>query len=106
MNDGIETALQKQDNQDGITSPVTNEDILGPSKTDLLSIGLSCLGSIAAGFLGGLFTLLFTYVFLGSLQASAIFPYILSLVGFFSVLITVSVTFVLNRLLFTEKYKE
>ncbi|MDD5377302.1 MAG: hypothetical protein PHH16_04270 [Candidatus Gracilibacteria bacterium] len=84
----------------------TNEDILGPAKIDAISIGLSCLGSIAAGFLGGLFTLLFTYIFLGSLQASTIFPYILSLVGFFAVLVTVSVTFILNRLLFAEKYKE
>lgn len=83
----------------------TNEEVLGPSKIDLVSIGLSCLGSIAAGFLGGLFTLLFTYVFLGSLQAAPIFPYILSLVGFFAILITVSVTFILNRLLFSEKYK-
>jgi hypothetical protein len=41
-----------------------NEDILGPVKVDAISIGLSSLGSIAAGFLGGLFTLLFTYVFL------------------------------------------
>lgn len=73
---------------------------------NIVSVGLSCLGSIAAGFLGGLFTLLFTYIFLGSLQASTIFPYILSLVGFFAVLITVSVTFILNRLLFADKYKE
>ena len=78
----------------------TNEEVLGPAKIDPVSIALSCLGSIAAGFLGGLFTLLFTYIFLGSLQASAIFPYILSLVGFFAILITVSITFVLNRLLF------
>ncbi|MDD2891551.1 MAG: hypothetical protein PHQ95_01155 [Candidatus Gracilibacteria bacterium] len=83
----------------------TNEEILGPAKIDLVSIGLSCLGSIAAGFLGGLFTLLLTYVILGSLQNSNIFPYILSLIGFFAVLITVSVTFILNRLLFSEKYK-
>lgn len=84
----------------------TNEDVLGPAKVNPISIGLSCLGSLAAGFLGGLFTLLFTYVFLGSLQTSAIFPYILSLVGFFAILITVSLTFILNRLLFTEKYKQ
>ncbi|EKD30434.1 MAG: hypothetical protein ACD_78C00062G0005, partial [uncultured bacterium (gcode 4)] len=84
----------------------TNEDLLWPAKVDIISVGLSCLGSIAAGFLGGLFTLLFTYVFLGSLHASVIFPYILSLVGFFAVLITVSITFILNRLLFAEKYKE
>lgn len=84
----------------------TNEEVLGPSKIDLVSVGLSCLGSVAAGFLGGLFTLLFTYVFLGSLQAAIIFPYILSLVAFFAILITVSVTFILNRMLFAEKYKE
>lgn len=83
-----------------------NEDILGPAKVDIVSIGLACLGSIASGFMGGLFTLLFTYVFLGSLQASIIFPYILSLVGFFAVLITVSMSFILNRMLFAEKYKE
>jgi hypothetical protein len=83
-----------------------NEDILGPTKIDIASVGLSTLGSIAAGFLGGLFILLFTYVFLGSLQASSIFPYILSLVGFFAILITVSLTFALNRLLFPAKYKE
>ncbi|OIP53620.1 hypothetical protein AUK10_02155 [Candidatus Gracilibacteria bacterium CG2_30_37_12] len=87
-------------------SDVSNEDILGPSKIDITSVGLSALGSIAAGFLGGLFVLLFTYVFLGSLQTSGIFPYILSLVGFFAILITVSVSFVLNRLLFPVKYKE
>lgn len=80
--------------------------MLGPSKINLISIGLSCLGNIAAGFLWGLFTLLFTYIFLGSLQASAIFPYILSLVGFFAVLVTISVTFILNRLLFPLKYRE
>lgn len=84
----------------------TNEDLLGPAKVDGVSIGLASLGSIASGFLGGLFTLLFTYVFLGSLQASVIFPYILSLVGFFAILITVSVSFILNRMLFADKYKE
>lgn len=84
----------------------SNEDLLGPTKIDILSIGLSSLGSIAAGFLGGLFTLLVTYIFLGSLQASNIFPYVLSIVGFFAILITTSVTFVLNRLLFPDKYKE
>lgn len=84
----------------------TNEDILWPAKIDLVSIGLSCLGSIAAGFIGGLFTLFVTYIFLGALQSAMIFPYILSLVGFFAVIITTSMTFVLNRLLFAEKYKQ
>ncbi len=84
----------------------SNEDVLGPAKISIVSIGLSCLGSIAAGFLGGLFTLLVTYIFLGSLQASNIFPYVLSIVGFFAILITTSLTFILNRLLFPDKYKE
>jgi hypothetical protein len=84
----------------------TNEDILWPSKIDIASIGLSCLWSIAAGFIGGLFTLLLTYIFFGVLQAPNIFPYILSLVGFFAVIITTSMSFILNRLLFAGKYKQ
>ena len=84
----------------------TNEELLWPRKVRLVSIGLSCLGSLAAGLLGGLFTLLITYIFLWSLQATNIFPYILSIVGFFAVLITTSITFIFNRLLFAEKYKE
>ena len=83
----------------------SQEEILGPAKIDLTSVVLSCLGSIAAGFLWGLFTLLLTYIFLGVLQSAAIFPYILSLVGFFAVIITVSASFILNRFLFADKYK-
>jgi len=39
-------------------------------------------------------------------QTSSIFPYILALVGFFAISITVSLTFVLNRLLFPDKYHQ
>ena len=83
----------------------SNEDVLGPPKMTAMLAGLSSLGSIVAGFIGGLFTMLITYAFLGSLQTSSIFPYILSLVGFFAILITTSTTFFLNRLLFPTKYK-
>lgn len=82
-----------------------NEEVLGPPKMTLMLVGLSALGSIVAGFVGGLFIILFTYAFLGSLQASAIFPYVLSLVGFFAILITIVTSFFLNRALFPDKYK-
>lgn len=45
-------------------SSSSNEEVLGPPKITLTLVGLSALGSIVAGFMGGLFTILFTYAFL------------------------------------------
>lgn len=88
------------------TTNRTNEEIFWPAKIDILSVWLSGLSSIIAGFVGGLFIFLFTYLFLGGVQTSSIFPYILALVGFFAIYITISLTFVLIRLLSPDKYKQ
>lgn len=82
------------------------EDVFGPTRMDIVSVWLTSLGSIIAGAIGGLFTLLITYLFLGSIQTSSIFPYILSLVGFFAIIVTISISFIFNRLLFPSKYRQ
>lgn len=84
---------------------LSNEELLGPPPSDPVSMGLSILGSIIAGFIGGFVILIATYIFLGSIQTSGIFPFILSLVGFFAILVTTSITLILNRLLAPNKYR-
>lgn len=84
---------------------LTNEEILGPPNVDIISVGLASLGSMIAGLVGGLFILVFTYFFLGSIQTSYIFPYVLPMVALFAILITSALTLSLNRMLFPEKYR-
>ncbi|MDD2487207.1 MAG: hypothetical protein PHS92_02475 [Candidatus Gracilibacteria bacterium] len=84
----------------------TNEELLGPPKADMLMVGLNAVGSLIAGFAGGLIILVSVYFFLGKTQAfSGVYPYIFSLTGFFAVLFTSGLNLIMNRLLNPDKYK-
>lgn len=82
------------------------EDFLGPPRIDMASVGISALASFVAGAVGGMFVLICTFLFLGATQesASAIFPYVLSLVGLIAILITVYVQAYFGGLIFPSKY--
>ncbi len=60
-----------------------------------------------AGFIGGLFAFVGSYIFVGATGAagSGVYPYILSLIAFFSITIALSVYLVMQRLLFPDKYR-
>jgi hypothetical protein len=83
------------------------EDRLGPAEVDLVSVGLGTLGGIIAGFFGGLLSFVASYVFVGMTQVAGtgVYPYLLSLVAFFSIVLTVSTYFVFMRMLFPDKYR-
>ena len=49
---------------------LTNEDILGPRHTDLTYIGLIAIGAAIAGFIGGVITLLFIFLFARSIATA------------------------------------
>ncbi len=85
----------------------SHEDVLGPPRSDLVSVGLSSLASIVAGFVGGVFILICTLFFLGGVQeaAPAMFPYILSIVSFVAILIASALAFYLQTLIFPQKYR-
>jgi hypothetical protein len=84
------------------------EDLLGPPKTDIVSVGLSTLSSLVAGFVGGLVILVCTALFLKTAKVASpgIFPYVLALVGFFAILLSTYLTLFLNNLVFPNKYRE
>ena len=86
---------------------ISSEELLGPPKTDIASVGLSILASLVSGFLGGLFILVCTFLFLGAakLQAGGIFPYVLSLVGLIAILISRYLILFLSRAIFPNKYR-
>lgn len=86
----------------------TSEDLLGPPKVDIVSVGLSTLGSLVSGFVGGIVILISTLLFLkaAKIASPGIFPYVLALVGFFAILLTTYLTLFMNTLVFPNKYKE
>ncbi len=85
----------------------TAEELLGPPKVDAASLGLSILSGLVSGFVGGLVVLASVGVFLGKMKLGApgIFPYALSLVAFFSILLSAYLTGFLNSLIFPNKYR-
>ncbi|MFZ4461978.1 MAG: hypothetical protein ACOYN2_05775 [Patescibacteria group bacterium] len=83
------------------------EDALGPPRSDIVSVGLSSLASVVAGFVGGVFMLVCSLFFLAGVQdaAPAMFPYILSIVAFVAILISSALAFYLQTLIFPQKYR-
>jgi hypothetical protein len=85
---------------------IKNEDLLWPPKVDMVYIWLISIWSAVSGFMGWLFILFITYIFLWKIPLTEwVFPYILSLVGFFSTIITNSFTLLFNKMIMPDKYK-
>ncbi len=82
------------------------EDLLGPPRIDLISIGMVTLASFVSGALGGIFILVCTFFFLSGVKDAApvVFPYILSLVAFVGILISLYTLLYLQRQIFPDKY--
>ena len=82
------------------------EDLLGPPRIDIVSVGISALSSFVSGAIGGIFMLVCTFLFLTAAQESApaIFPYMLALVALVGILITLFLQFYFGRLIYPEKY--
>ncbi len=82
------------------------EDLLGPPRVDIVSVGIAGLASFGAGALGGMFILVCIFLFLSGAQdaAPAIFPYMLSLVALVAILISLFLQFYFSRLIFPDKY--
>ncbi len=87
---------------------LTSEDLLGPPKIDIVSVGLSTLGSLVSGFVGGLVIFIATLLFLraAKIASPGIFPYVLALVGFFAIMISTYLSLFMSSLVFPNKYKE
>lgn len=86
---------------------ITNEDILWPRKTDFTYIGLITIGSGIAGFIGGVVTLLFIFLFARSVSsAEGIYAYLFSLGWFFTSSITVFMTLWMNGVIAPDKYRQ
>ena len=85
---------------------LSREDLLGPPRTDIVSVGISALSSFVAGAIGGIFMLVCTFLFLTGAQESApaIFPYVLALVALIGILLTLYLQFYFGRLIFPGKY--
>ncbi len=73
----------------------------------MVSVGLGTLAGIIAGFFGGLLSFVASYVFVGmtKMAGTGVYPYLLSLVAFFSIVLSVSTYFVFMRMLFPDKYR-
>jgi hypothetical protein len=67
----------------------SNEDLLGPPRIDIVQVGIGTLAALASGAIGAMFLLACTFFFLSTARnsAPAIFPYMLSLVGFVAILL-------------------
>lgn len=89
-------------------NPESAEDLLGPPKTDIVSVGLSTLGSLVSGFVGGVVILISTILFLkaAKIASPGIFPYVLSLVAFLAIVLSSYLSLYMNALVFPGKYKE
>lgn len=85
----------------------TAEELLGPPKVDAVSMGLSMIGSLVAGFVGGLLIFGAIAIFLkaAKIGSPGIFPYALSLVAFFAILLSTYLSSYLNKLVFPHKYR-
>ena len=66
------------------------EDALGPPKIELISVGLGSFAALTSGAIGAIFMLGCVFLFLSTAQnsAPAIFPYMIGLVGFVALLLT------------------
>lgn len=86
----------------------TAEDLLGPPKVDLVSVGMATLGALVSGFVGGVLILISTVLFLKAARIGSpgIFPYVLAIVGFVSMLVSGYLSLFMNGLVFPGKYKE
>ncbi|MDQ1344134.1 MAG: hypothetical protein QG650_854 [Patescibacteria group bacterium] len=86
----------------------TAEDLLGPPKIDFVSVGLSTLGSLVSGFVGGVIILISTILFLktAKIASPGIFPYVLALVAFLAIVLSSYLSLFMNSLVFPNKYKE
>lgn len=85
---------------------ISNEELLGPPRLDLLTIGLNAVWAIINGFIGWIIILAWIYFFLWKAQGfSGIYPYIFSMTWFFATLFTSSLNVLSNRLISPEKYK-
>lgn len=86
---------------------ITNEDILGPRKTDLTYVGLIAIGSVVSGFIGWVVTLLFIFFFASkTTNAQGIYAYLFSMGGFFTSTITVFMTLWMNKVIAPDKYRQ
>lgn len=86
---------------------VSNEDVLGPPRIEATLLGLSIIGSLISGFVGGILVFVSIYLFLRGVEikTDGAFPYVLSLIGLFATVLTAIVTLWLNGYLFPRKYK-
>lgn len=89
------------------TPSLSAEDRLGPPEVDIMSVALGTLAGLLSGFFGGLLSLVASYVFVGMTRVAGtgVYPYLLSLVAFFSIVLTVSVYLIFMRMLFPDKYR-
>ncbi len=80
------------------------EDALGPPRIELLSVGLGTLAALAAGAIGAMFMLGCVFLFLSTARDSApvIFPYMLGLVGFVALLLTLLIESKFIRMIIPE----
>ena len=85
----------------------TPEELLGPPRIDSVSMGISAGASFVSGALGGICILGCTFIFLSTTQsaAPAIFPYMLSLVAFITLVITQLLQWYFARMIFPAKYR-
>ena len=90
------------------TIDTSSEEILGPRKVEGISVILASIGAIVAGFVGGLFTLVGAYFLFNRVDSTTMgmSGYFLSLIGFFSVLVTAYISLFMNRVIFGDKYHE
>ncbi|MDD2516007.1 MAG: hypothetical protein PHF26_02210 [Candidatus Gracilibacteria bacterium] len=83
-----------------------NEDILGPYKVDAVYIGLTSLGSIISGFIGGIVIFIAIFFLLQKTGGvSGVYPFLFSLVGLFSISMVAYLNLFLNKLIHPEKYQ-
>ena len=85
---------------------LTAEERLGPPRVDLLELAMGSIGSVIAGFFGGLVVFLAVYFLLSNPEfaSSGAFPFALSIVALFATLSTAYITLWMNRLVFPDKY--
>lgn len=84
----------------------TSIERIGPYKIDLIGVGLTAMSASVGGFVAGAFIFMCAYGFLNSFHnVGEMFPIVLSVIGFFAGVISVSFTLFLQRLIFVEKYR-
>lgn len=85
---------------------ITDEDLMGPPRVDIIQVGLSSLWSIVSGFIGSIIIVLSIYLFLKSAQSFIwIYPYIYISTVTMAMLITSAINIFMNKIINPEKYK-